>query len=214
MRLFFVLFLVCSALAVTAPATTDAEIVVPLTAILPEAATEITPVRLVVAASPSPSPTPTATPTASPRATPIATPTPEVVQVKLATPTPKATPKPTPKPTPKAKPTPIPTPKAAPTASPQRSSTTYSREEVKDAIRSVWGDDDDEAIRVADCESGLNPRAASPSGHYGLWQMRMETWHSYGGSGDPRDASPAAQTAAAWRLYQQRGWSPWAGCAA
>jgi hypothetical protein len=67
---------------------------------------------------------------------------------------------------------------------------------------------------VADCESGLNSRATSPDGRYlGLWQMRRETWQSYGGSGDPRDHSPEEQTDVAWRLYQQRGWSPWAGCA-
>jgi len=198
MRMFFLFCLVCLAVAVPALPTTDADVVVPLTS-----ASEVTiAVRLVVTLSPSPSPTPSPTPKATPAPTPVK------VAAKLATPTPMPTPVRTPKPTPKPTPTPKPSPSAP------RSTTTYSREEVKAGIRSAWGGDDDEAIRVADCESGLNPRAASSSGHYGLWQMRMETWHSYGGSGDPRDASPAAQTAAAWRLFQQRGWSPWAGCAA
>ena len=205
MRLFFVVCFVCSAVAVMAPATTDAEIVIPLTSVLAaDDARDVTPVRLVVGASPSPTPKPTVAAT------------PKVVPVALtAKPTPKPTAKPTPAPTPTPKPTPKPTPaaKPTPTPSPSRSQKTYSREEVKAGIRSAWGGDDEEAIRVAECESGLNPRAASASGHYGLWQMRMETWHSYGGSGDPRDASPAEQTAAAWRLYQQRGWAPWGGCA-
>lgn len=199
MRLFLVFGLVCSAVVVAAPPTTDADVVLPLTA-----ASEVTrTVSLVVTVSPSPSPIASATPRATPAPTPVK------VAAKLATP------KPTPTPAPTAKPTPKPTPTRKPTPSPSRSqsTTTYSREEVKAGIRSAWGGDDEEAIRIADCESGLNPRAGSSSGHYGLWQMRMETWHSYGGSGDPRDASPAAQTAAAWRLFQQRGWSPWAGCA-
>jgi hypothetical protein len=83
-----------------------------------------------------------------------------------------------------------------------------------DGIRQAWGGNDEEAIQVADCESGLNPKASSPDGRYlGLWQMRLETWHTYGGSGDPRDHSPAEQTRAAWALFQERGWSPWGGCA-
>lgn len=210
MRLFFVVCLVCSTVAVTAPATTDAEVVIPLTSVFEtEEQREITPVRLVVGMSPSPSPKPTPTAPAS------VAPTPKVVAAALATKpaaTPKPAPKPTATPTPTPKPTAKPTPSPAPTSSP-RSDRTYSREEVKAGIRSAWGGDDEEAIGVAECESGLNPRATSPSGHLGLWQMRMETWRSYGGSGDPRDASPSEQTAAAWRLYQQRGWAPWGGCA-
>jgi hypothetical protein len=200
MRVFFVFCLVCSAVAVAAPPTTDADVVIPLTS-----ASEITrSVSLVVTVSPSVSPSASPSPSPTPKTTPARTPL--NAAVKPATPKPTPTPVPTPKPTAKPTPTPTPTPNASRSA-------TYSREQVKAGIRSAWGGDDDEAIRVADCESGLNPRAGSSSGHYGLWQMRMETWHSYGGSGDPRDASPAAQTAAAWRLFQQRGWSPWAGCA-
>jgi hypothetical protein len=67
---------------------------------------------------------------------------------------------------------------------------------------------------VADCESGLNPRATSADGqNLGLWQFRIETWHTYGGTGDPRDHSPEDQTRVAWRLFQTRGWAPWGGCA-
>ena len=76
------------------------------------------------------------------------------------------------------------------------------------------GGPDAQAISVADCESGLNTRASSPSGtNLGLWQFTMKTWQDYGGSGDPRDSSAYTQTSVAWRLYQQQGWSPWGGCA-
>jgi hypothetical protein len=82
---------------------------------------------------------------------------------------------------------------------------------VRAGVRSAWGGDDEKAISVADCESGLNTRATNGQ-NLGLWQFRIETWRNYGGSGDPRDASPAAQTQVAWRLFLERGWSPWPGC--
>ena len=155
--------------------------------------------------SPRPTPSPTPTPTAAAvtrtpsRQRPLAT------RAATPEPTPRATPKPTPRPTPK--PTPKPTPQPTPG--------TYSRSEVEQQIREAWQGDDNKAIAVADCESGLNPRASSPSGiNLGLWQMRRETWQSNGGPGnDPRDSSPYVQTQVAWRLYGQSGWSPWPGCA-
>lgn len=66
--------------------------------------------------------------------------------------------------------------------------------------------------RLAQCESGGNPRAVNPAGYYGLYQFDLQTWASVGGSGNPIDASAAEQTARAQILYSQRGWAPW-GCA-
>lgn len=118
--------------------------------------------------------------------------------------TPRPTPNPTPKPTPE--PTPRPTPRPAPSSRP-----TESRAEVEAAIRSTWAGDDDEAVRVATCESGLNPRAANGP-NLGLWQITQGTWTTYGGTGDPRDHSSSEQTAVAWRIYRSKGWAPWSGC--
>ena len=203
MRLFFVFTFVLSSLAIAAPPASDEHPVVPLADRLVDDAGDVRPVSVVIRPStePAPTPAPTAAPTRKP-----------VVKTAAVRPTPKPilTPKPTPEPTPIPTSTPPPTPKPTPKPT---TSTTYTREEAKAGIRSAWGGDDDEAIGVADCESGLNARASSSSGHLGLWQMRMETWRSYGGSGDPRDHSPAEQTAVAYRLFRQRGWSPWAGCA-
>ena len=43
--------------------------------------------------------------------------------------------------------------------------------------------------RIAQCESGGNPRAVSPGGQYrGKYQFSRETWHRLGGSGDPAAA--------------------------
>ena len=46
---------------------------------------------------------------------------------------------------------------------------------------------------VSDCESGGNPRAVNPNGHYGKWQFSQSTWESVGGTGRPDQASEAEQ---------------------
>ncbi len=90
----------------------------------------------------------------------------------------------------------------------------WTRAGVKQRIRDAWGGNDRKAIRVADCESGLNPNATSPGGTYlGLWQFSRSTWEAYGGPGDdPRDVGAYKQTRVAWRLFRDRGWAPWPNC--
>jgi hypothetical protein len=68
--------------------------------------------------------------------------------------------------------------------------------------------------RIAKCESGGNPRAIGGGGRYrGKYQFSMATWRSYGGKGDPIDASERTQDRIALRLYRDRGTSPWPNCA-
>src|SRR3954447_16028856 len=68
--------------------------------------------------------------------------------------------------------------------------------------------------KIAKCESGGNPHAVSPSGRYrGKYQFDMQTWHAYGGRGDPIDASESTQDRVAIRLYKARGTKPWPNCA-
>ncbi len=68
--------------------------------------------------------------------------------------------------------------------------------------------------RIAQCESGGNPRAVSRDGRYrGKFQFDMATWRSLGGKGDPAKASEATQDRLALKLYRQRGTAPWANCA-
>ena len=62
---------------------------------------------------------------------------------------------------------------------------------------------------LAECESGGNPRAVNPNGHYGLYQFSLSTWQSVGGSGNPIDASPEEQTYRAQLLYERAGPSQW-----
>ncbi len=67
--------------------------------------------------------------------------------------------------------------------------------------------------KIAQCESGGNPRAVSPSGQYrGKYQFDRATWRSMGGSGDPARASEAEQDRRALALYRQRGSAPWPSC--
>jgi peptidoglycan hydrolase-like protein with peptidoglycan-binding domain len=67
--------------------------------------------------------------------------------------------------------------------------------------------------RIAECESGSNPRAVSTGGQYrGKYQFSRETWRNLGGSGDPADAPEWQQDRLALRLYRLRGTAPWPTC--
>lgn len=65
---------------------------------------------------------------------------------------------------------------------------------------------------LARCESGGNPRAVNPAGYYGLYQFSIPTWRAMGMSGNPADATPATQTAAAQKLYNAAGRGQWPYC--
>ena len=68
--------------------------------------------------------------------------------------------------------------------------------------------------RIADCESGGNPRAVSPNGMYrGKYQFSRETWRAIGGTGDPAAAPESVQDRLALKLYRREGTSPWPNCA-
>lgn len=68
--------------------------------------------------------------------------------------------------------------------------------------------------RIAQCESGGNPRAVSASGRYrGKYQFDRSTWAAIGGSGDPAAASESTQDRLALKLYRKRGTAPWPNCA-
>jgi len=67
--------------------------------------------------------------------------------------------------------------------------------------------------RIAQCESGGDPRAVSSGGLYrGKYQFDPATWRAVGGSGDAADAPEAEQDVRAARLYAQRGSAPWPVC--
>ena len=62
--------------------------------------------------------------------------------------------------------------------------------------------------RIAECESGGDPTAVSPSGEYrGKYQFSQETWESLGGTGDPAEADESVQD-----MYAREGSAPWPNC--
>jgi Transglycosylase-like domain/Putative peptidoglycan binding domain len=68
--------------------------------------------------------------------------------------------------------------------------------------------------KIAQCESGGNPRAISRSGRYrGKFQFDQATWEAAGGHGDPAAAPESTQDRVALRLYRKRGTAPWPNCA-
>jgi hypothetical protein len=68
--------------------------------------------------------------------------------------------------------------------------------------------------RIAQCESGGNPRAVSPDGRYrGKYQFDRATWRRWGGEGDPAAAPESVQDRIALKLYRARGTAPWPNCA-
>lgn len=68
--------------------------------------------------------------------------------------------------------------------------------------------------RIAQCESGGNPRAVSSSGRYrGKYQFDQSTWEAIGGTGDPAAAPESTQDKLALKLYRKRGTAPWPNCA-
>jgi hypothetical protein len=78
-------------------------------------------------------------------------------------------------------------------------------------IRGVFGPDADQAIRVAECESGLNPAAYNPSGAAGLFQIMPGTWVGTSQRGASRyDAH--ANAVAAHDIFVRDGhsWREWA----
>jgi peptidoglycan hydrolase-like protein with peptidoglycan-binding domain len=70
--------------------------------------------------------------------------------------------------------------------------------------------------RIAQCESGGDPRAVSRNGQYfGKYQFSKATWKAQGGQGDnPAEASEAEQDRVALELYKAQGTDPWPTCGA
>jgi muramidase (phage lysozyme) len=65
------------------------------------------------------------------------------------------------------------------------------------------------------CESGDQYGNKENVLYRGAYQIGFVEWRTYGGTGyDPADASPAEQDAVALRLWQARGWEPWASSSA
>jgi hypothetical protein len=87
---------------------------------------------------------------------------------------------------------------------------TYSQQQIISIIRTAaatYGANGDQMVRVAKCESGLNPRAYDPySGASGLFQFMPGTFYGHGGHDiwDPTDQSNVAA-----KMFAQGQSSAW-----
>ena len=66
--------------------------------------------------------------------------------------------------------------------------------------------------RLAACESGQRWNINSGNGYFGGLQFNLATWRGVGMSGYPHEASRETQIAAANRLHDARGFTPWPAC--
>jgi LysM repeat protein len=66
--------------------------------------------------------------------------------------------------------------------------------------------------KLAQCESGGNWNINTGNGYYGGIQFNATTWHAFGGSGMPHQASKAEQIAVAERTLAAQGWNAWPAC--
>lgn len=67
-------------------------------------------------------------------------------------------------------------------------------------------------VALRNCESGDTYTENTGNGYYGAYQFSESTWLANGGSGLPSNAPAWEQDEIAYRLYQERGSSPWPIC--
>jgi nucleoid-associated protein YgaU len=68
--------------------------------------------------------------------------------------------------------------------------------------------------KLANCESSGNWHINTGNGYYGGLQFSLSTWHGYGGSGNPANASKATQIRIAEKVLAGQGWGAWPSCSA
>jgi uncharacterized protein YraI len=87
----------------------------------------------------------------------------------------------------------------------------FSRREIVHVIYNAadkYGQSRDDMLRVAQCESNLDPYAVNPSGSYGLFQFIRTTWRSTP-YGDQDIFDPEANAKAAAWMWSQGRKSEW-----
>lgn len=79
-------------------------------------------------------------------------------------------------------------------------------------IKAMLGGPGSKWYQVVKCESEFNPKAVNQqnNAHFGLFQFKVATWQSVGGSGNPADAHPREQFKRAKILQAKAGWGQWA----
>lgn len=79
-------------------------------------------------------------------------------------------------------------------------------ETIEDKIRTTFKEDPETAVRIAKCESGLNPKAKNKtSSARGLFQV-MQSWHRIN---EKWLLNEDINIQVAYQLWQEQGWNPW-----
>jgi soluble lytic murein transglycosylase-like protein len=132
-----------------------------------------------------------------------------LIEIRAPEPTPPPTPPPTPAPTPTpVTPTVRPAVVAAPAPAPAPPA--GSIEAIIAAAAAKYGVSDSWMLKIARCESSLNPRAYNPAGPYiGLFQFLPSTFRAHGGTDIYDPVQQADITANMLAHGQARAW----GCA-
>lgn len=79
-------------------------------------------------------------------------------------------------------------------------------------IKEMLGGPGSRWYNLVKCESNFNPKAVNQQNraHFGLFQFKIATWQSVGGTGNPADAHPREQFKRAKILQERAGWGQWA----
>lgn len=94
----------------------------------------------------------------------------------------------------------------------QRAAATAPAGSLEAIIQRHFGDAAPAAIRIARCESGMNPNAVSPTNDHGLFQINIVHRGQFEAvTGAPWSSvyDPELNTIYARHVYAQQGWSPW-----
>lgn len=87
----------------------------------------------------------------------------------------------------------------------------YEPGSIESLICSVFAEDCDRAVRVARCESHLNPAARNASGAAGLFQLlgHADLYAAHGWDAATDWSDPYKNTVVAHDLWSSSGWGPW-----
>lgn len=84
--------------------------------------------------------------------------------------------------------------------------------QIKSIICNTFGEFCDQAILIAECESGLNPKSVNYTDAkitgYNSWGLFMHNEPQFDGWDNP-----VVSTEKAWNKFSNRGWWPWRNCA-
>lgn len=106
-------------------------------------------------------------------------------------------------------------PRQTTTTAPPPPQSSSRSEDPESVIREIFGGHGDDAVTIARCESGMNPRAHNPAGYHGLFQIgdhhaaRFEQVTGTDWESGRYESRP--NTVYAKYLFDGSGWSQW-GC--